>query len=83
MTAVLPPQTPVEALERLRDEDVHLRERNPADTLMADQVRLFNAMPLRDRLEFLFRTQVATMLQLQLLFSHSGVASVPPESDAA
>lgn len=51
------PTTPREALDAMRATP---------DDAMADHVRLFQSMPLADRLEFLFRT----MVQLSLVQSH-------------
>jgi len=80
------PRTPKEALERLRDEDTRLRA--VGDTLIADQVKLFNRMTFEDRLEFLFRTQVTTMTQMHILLNQiTGSAGAPreaaPPTDAA
>lgn len=55
------PTNPADALTALRANK---------DALIDDHVRLFQAMPLRDRLEFIFRTQLAISIQLGNIIAH-------------
>lgn len=74
MKTPLAPSTPAEALEALQ---------NARDPLIDDHVRLFQSMPLRDRIEFLFRSVVnLSVQQAHIINALSRIPGHVPASDA-